>query len=376
MIARNLPGIAVVFALSAQVLGAGDSHLVMLGTYTAGGSEGIYRIRLDGETGALSEPELAARTPNPSFLTLSPDERFLYASGEVGGTGGGVAAFAFHRSNGHLRLLNVQPTAGAPTIFVAVDSSDRWAFAVSGSSAAVIEFPVLPDGSLGPRVRSIPIKGPPGPIADRQQRPFPHSLWFSPDDRFLFVPDLGSDRIHVLRFDAATGSVEPGHPEHVALPPGTGPRHAKFSADGRFFYVLGELSGTVTAFRYEPALGLLTALQHVSALPEDFHGRNTASEIRIHPNGRFLYTANRGHNSLAVFARDPESGLLSRIEIVPSGGDFPRNFGISPDGRWLLCAHQASDNLTVFRIDQETGLLTRTSSAARVPKAICVLFVD
>jgi 6-phosphogluconolactonase len=367
-------------AVAQPASGPAARHLVLLGTYTKDGSLGIYRVTLDGRTGELSEPELAAKTPNPTFLALSPDQRFLYDNSESGtfrgAPGGAISAFAFDRETGGLRLLDTQPTGGPFTSFVTVDPTGRWVFAASGPGAAVIQFPIEPDGSLGPRVRVLPMEGPPGPVANRQSRPYPHSIWFSPDHRFFFVPDLGADRIHSYRFDAATGGVTPNDPAYALVAPGTGPRHGKFSADGRFFYVIGELSGRVTAFHYDPVRGVLSPFQTVSALPDGFRGVNTSSELKIHPNGRFLYVANRGPNSIAVFARDPDSGRLSRVEIVPSGGDFPRNYSLSPDGAWLLCGHQNSGNLTVFRVDPDSGRLTLTPNTARVPQAICVLFVN
>jgi 6-phosphogluconolactonase len=375
------------FALAAGPAGAlalvpepAYSHLVLLGTYTRDGSRGIYRVHLDGHTGALSRPELAAVTPDPTFLALNADQTCLYANcveGRYrGGPGGAIAAFAFSAATGRLRHLDTEPTGGAFTSFVTVDPTGRWVLAPSGPGGTVTEFPVERSGALGPRVRVLTITGPPGPVAGRQGRPYPHSVWFAPDDRFFFVADLGSDRVDGYRFDAATGAIEPADPPYVGLAPGTGPRHAKFSADGRFFYVVGELAGTVTAFRYDAVRGALTPFQIVSALPAGFRGANTSSEIRIHPDGRFVYVANRGSNTIAVFARDPASGRLRRVEVVPSGGDFPRNFALSPDGAWLLCAHQKSANLTVFRVDPATGRLTLTPRTATVPDAVCVLFIN
>jgi len=187
------------------------------------------------------------------------------------------------------------------------------------------------------------------------------------------VCDLGLDQIVRYRLDAATGGLTPAG--STATTPGAGPRHAKFSDDGRFLHVINELDATIAVHAVEPATGALTLLQRVPTLPADFTGPNTTAEIRLHPNGRFVYGSNRGHDSLAVFAREPATGRLTPVELVPSGGGHPRNFALSPDGAWLVCANRDSDNLVVFRVDAATGRLTPTGQGATVPQAVCVLFV-
>jgi 6-phosphogluconolactonase len=181
--------------------------------------------------------------------------------------------------------------------------------------------------------------------------------------------------VFTYRLNPADGTLAPHDPAFLALPPGAGPRHTKFSPDGKNFYILSELAGTVTACRYDSARGVAEPFQTVSALPEGYTGRHSASEIRVHPTGRFVYSANRTHNSIAVFARDVATGALTSIENVPTGGDQPRNFNLTPDGAWLLCANQATDNLMVFKVDAATGRLAATGRTAKVAKAVCVLFL-
>jgi 6-phosphogluconolactonase len=191
--------------------------------------------------------------------------------------------------------------------------------------------------------------------------------------------DLGVDKIFSYALDPAAAKLTPANPPFVATEPGAGPRHFKFGADGRHAYAINELSCTVSAYDYTAANGALTPRQSLSTLPAGYDnssGKNTCAEVRIHPNGKFLYGSNRGHDSLAVFAIDAKSGLLTPVEIVPSGGKVPRNFALSPDGKWLVCAHQDSNNLTVFRVDPTTGRLTRTKHEAAVPMCVCVLFYD
>ncbi len=353
------------------------SHLVLLGTT----SHGIYELRLDGATGALSPPELTVPTANASFLALAPSGRFLYAHSQQGKlpdgrTAGAIRSYALDPATGALKPLNLRVTGDPVPSNIAIDGTGRVVMTVSGTGGSILSYPVAADGSLGLVASRIRNEGPPGPVKTRQEFTYPHSSNFAPDNRFVLTCDLGLDRVFTYAFDPATAVLTPQTPAYAQFPPGTGPRHAKFSADGRFFYVVGELASTVTACAYDAATGRITIQQALSTLPDGFKGDNLASEIRIHPNGRFVYVGNRGHNSVAVFGRDPATGRLTKLQTIPSGGDFPRNFNLSPDGRWLLCAHQNSDNLTVFAVDADTGRLTRTPHTRVVPKAIAVVFVN
>ena len=198
----------------------------------------------------------------------------------------------------------------------------------------------------------------------------------SPDNRLVIVCDLGLDKIFTYALDPAAAKLTPANPPFVVTAPGAGPRHFKFGPDGKHAYAINEMGGTITAYDYDATRGALTTRQTVPTLPADFNGENTCAEIRVHPNGKFLYGSNRGHDSIAVFAINAATGLLTPVEIVLSGGKTPRNFALSPDGAWLVCAHQDSNNLTVFRVDPGTGRLTPTASTANVPACVCVLFYD
>ena len=358
-------------------MSASPSLLIFLGTYTpaGGNSRGVYSVRLDPATGALSEPVFAAAASNPTFLAWRPDGQTLYAlteSGAVGGKPGGALA-AFHlNADGSLNLLNIEPSGSLNLSHVNIDGSGRTAAVISYGGSQVASFPLAPDGSLGPRASLITHTGPLGPNAKRQDKPHPHSITFSPDNRFIYVCDLGLDRIDQYRFDPASGQLTAVGA--TATVPGAGPRHSKFSADGKFLYVINELNSTVAPYAVDAATGGLTALPAFSTLPGGFTGESICAEIRLSPDGRFVYGSNRGHDSLAVFARDAGTGTLSLVEIVPSGGKHPRNFSLSPDGRWLVCANRDTDNVTVFRVDPATGRLTATGHEAKVPQAVCVLF--
>jgi 6-phosphogluconolactonase len=356
--------------------------LVFIGTYTNTTSRGIYALRLDPAGGVLSAPWLAGEARNPTFLALDPGHLHLYATGELrldpppANPLGGIVAFAVDSVSGRLTFLNQQPTGAGATTHVAVDSTGRMAIAANYGSAYVCALPIGSDGRLGARSAFIEQHGPPGPNRDRQTQAHAHSITISPDNRFALACDLGLDRIFVYRIDPATAGLTPNDPPFAAAPPGAGPRHGKFSADGKFFYVTNEMGGSVCVYSWDSARGALALQQTISTLPPDFRELNTVAEIRIHPNGRFAYVSNRGHDSIAAFSRDPAAGTLHLVEIVPCGGKHPRNFALSPDGRWLLCANRDTDNVVLYSVDPESGRLGRTGREVAVPRPVCVLFCD
>lgn len=370
--------------LSLMTIGAlnlthAQDHVALLGTYTGDGSRGIYSVRINAETGALSHPELVAELPNPEFLALHPNGRFVYAltqgTTSDGGRSAAVAAFEVDRESGQLTALNTELAARGALTHLAIDETGSMAIAASYGGAYVVSFPIKPDGSLGPRASFIQHEGRVGP-GPRQNAPYPHSVTISPGNRIAFVADLGLDRVFPYRIDPEDGTLSSHEPALVTVAPGAGPRHTAFSPDGKSFYVLNELDGTITSCRFDSETGIAEPFERVSTLPDDFTGRNTTSEIRVHPGGRFVYAANRGHDSLAVFERNAESGALTRLEVVPCGGEQPRNFSLTPDGAWLLSAHQNSNDLTLFKVDLETGRLTATPHTVPAPTPVCVLFLQ
>lgn len=371
--------LSALLSLGTMSAALAKDYVALLGTYTGADSRGIYSVRLNSETGALSTPELAAEISNPEFLALHPNGRIVYALTQVdavSGKGkGAVAALSLDPKTTRLTLLNVESTDRTSLTHLAVDATGHMVVAAAYGGAYVASFPLKNDGRVGPVATLISHNDQVGPNQPRQDKPHPHSVTLSPDNRIAFVADLGVDRVYAYQLAHATGTVAAFNPPYFTISAGSGPRHTAFSPDGKSFYVLDELDSTVTSCRYDGAQGRATPFERVAALPEDFKGKSTASEIRVHPNGRFVYSANRGHNSLAVFSRNPETGALTRVEVVPTGGDTPRNFALTPDGAWLLCAHQASNNLTVFKVSPATGKLTSTPHTATVPKAVCVLFL-
>ncbi|MBI5423689.1 MAG: lactonase family protein [Opitutae bacterium] len=352
--------------------------LIFVGTYTPkdGASRGIYAVRLDQATGALSSPELAAETPNPTFLAWHPSHRALYALGvgpdATGQTTGGAAAFTYDAATQKLAPLNARGAGSSLMAHVAVDATGRLLVTASYHGGFLATFPIGDDLKLADRTSLLPATGTLGPNRARQDKPHPHSVTFSPDNRFAYVCDLGLDRIFAYAVDPARATLTPAG--EFATASGAGPRHSKISSDGRFLYAINELGSSVSVFARDLANGALRPVQSLSTLPAGWSGESICAEIRLHPNGRFVYGSNRGHDSLAVFARDPEHGTLTLLQILPCGGKHPRNFNLSPDGRWLVCANRDSDNLVSFAVDADTGRLTPTGHTATVPQAVCVLF--
>ena len=352
-----------------------------IGTYTRDSSSvGVYTLTMDTETGALSTPRPAAQLQDPTFLALNPVKPVLYATSHVAGPDGSqigaLTAFSMDPVSGDLRPLNQREIAGkSAPCYVVVDPTGRTVLDTQYNEGIVASFPVQADGSLGPIGSLVHHAGKLGPNKERQDHPHAHSFVVSLDDRFAFACDLAMDRLVAYRLDSARGTIVPA-PELDALAnPGAGPRHSVFSKDARFLYVVTEMGGTVQVFSYEAATGKLSPIQTISALPDGFKGLNTSAEICISPDGRFVYASDRGPDLIAIFSRDPQTGLLTRLEQVPCGGKHPRNFALSPDGRWLVCANRDTNNLAVFRVNRDTGRLTLVSNDTQVPKAVCVLFV-
>lgn len=374
---RTLHILGILSVAAAAVWAAGPSaYWVYFGTYTGGKStsKGIYVARLDARTGQLSDPELAAEATNPSFVALHPSGRFLYAVGEMGGQkGGAVSAFAIDAAGGKLTPLNQASSRGSGPCHLNVDKTGRYVLAVNYGSGSTTAIAILDDGRLGESTAFIQHSGS-SVNPKRQQGPHAHSVNLSPDNRFAVVADLGLDQLLVYRFDAAKGTLEANEPPYAKVAPGAGPRHFAFHPNGRLAYVINELASTVTAFSWDARRGALSEIQTVSTLPKDFSGENYCAEVVVHPNGRFLYGSNRGHDSIAVFSIDRQ-GKLTPIEHVPTQGKFPRNFAIEPGGAYMLVANQNSNNVVVFRIDSKSGRLTATGREISIGAPVCVRYL-
>lgn len=351
--------------------------LVYVGTYTTGKSEGIYRYRLNLSSGELTLAGTTSPVVNPSFLTLSPDARYLYAVNEVdqfaGAKSGAVSAFAVDQKTGALRLLNQQSSLGSSPCYVEGDAHGRFILAANYGGGNVSGFAVQRDGSLG-RATVMHQGHGSGPNRERQEAPHAHCIVLDRRNRFAYSCDLGTDKIMIFRFDNRSGKLLPAEQRFVALKPGDGPRHFVIHPTGEHAFVINELHSTVTAFARDQRSGSLTPLSTSSTLPADFMDANTGADIHVSADGRFLYCSNRGHDSIGIFAFDRKHGLTAAGH-EKTRGRTPRNFGIDPTGSFLLVANQNSDNLVVFRRDESAGRLS-VASQVEVPSPVCVKFMS
>lgn len=352
---------------------AADSVPFYIGTYTSeGGSQGIYRAELNTSSGQLSQPTLAAKANGPSFVAIHPNGKFLYAVHEP--TEGDVTAFRIE-GDGKLAKMNSQSSGGGGPCHVSVSPDGKNVFTASYGAGSLACLPVKDDGSLAEPSEVIKNQGS-GPNKARQEGPHLHAIYADVSNRYVYACDLGTDEILMFQLDSAAGSLTPLSPRSAKVPPGGGPRHLALHPNGRHVFVNDEMGNAVTVFERNPSTGTLKAGQTISTLPDgrDVPG-NTTAEIFLHPNGKWLYVSNRGHDSIAAFEFG-DDGKLSVLQIAPAGVSVPRGFGIDPSGRWLVVAGQKTNDLTALAIDPATGKLSPGPNKIKVDKPVCVAFVQ
>lgn len=348
------------------------NQVLYVGSYAAADQPGIYEFSLDAATGALTEQGSVAGIASPSFLTLHPHQRWLYAVSETqqaDGQPGGVWAIYLAHDPARLELINRQPSGGDWPCHLAIDASGRWLVVSNYGTGSVGVFPILADGALGALTDLVQHQGS-GPDPERQQGPHAHSAIFSPDQRFVIVADLGMDALLVYQFDAQLGRLAP-HAQ-VSTPPGTGPRHMAWHPNQPRLYVAHELASKLEVYDYDVAVGALQAREIHNTLPPDAPP-NWVADIHVTPEGDRVFVSNRGHESLAVFRVTAEGGL-AREAVAPCGGQWPRNFALAPGGRFVVVANQYTDNLAVLPLDPGPAAVGVPVTQAAVPGASCVVF--
>jgi 6-phosphogluconolactonase len=352
--------------------------LVFAGTYTdKGTSQGIYAFRWDADAGTMTALGLAAATVNPSFLTLTPDRRHLYAVNEVddyhGEKSGSVSSFAVQGASGKLKGINVVSSMGGGPCKITVDFTGKAAFVANYDGGSAASFQVLHNGALSKAVSSFHYTGH-SADADRQTSPHTHCTTVSPDNRYVLVNDLGLDRISVYHLDPLTAQLTANDPPYYDAIPGSGPRSFAFHPSGRWAYSLNEISSTLDALAWDPEKGTLTRMQNISTLPEGFKGLNTAATVAVDSAGRFVYASNRGDDSVVVFSIDDHEGTLKFVQRVDCGGKEPRHFTLDPGNQWLLVANQNSSNIVVFARNAGSGHLTPTGTQYPLSSPVCLVF--
>lgn len=362
-----------------------------VGTYSAPGSgqgRGIHIFEFDPRTGALTERDVFATPSNPTWLAINSAGTHLYAANEVSnfqGNNGSITALAIDRATGRLTPINTVSAEGGGPAHLSVHPGGRHVFVANYGGGTTAVLPILPDGQLGAATDVRKHEGtvgprnatsaPPGSFAiSGHERPHAHMVQADPSGRFVMAADLGLDQIFVWRFDATAGTLTPADPPFVKVPPGDGPRHFVFHPNGRWFFSLQEEGSTVMAFDYDAGTGRLQAKQTISTLPKGFAGTNFTSEIVISADGRFLYAANRLHDTIACFAINA-TGVLSSIGEEPTRGDYPRHIGLAPGGGFMYACNQRSDAITMFRVNRSTGRLSYSGQYTAVGAPAVTVFL-
>ena len=352
-----------------------DTVFVYVGAYSRGRNEGVYVYRMDASSGELFLTSTVGGLGNPAFLAIDPQQRYLYTVDEGEEVPdppiGTATAFSIDRRTGELGYLNRQPTQGAGPCYVTVNSSSSFVLVSHYYTGNVCVLPIH-DGRLAEAVDVAKHEGS-SVNPDRQQGPHAHSINLDPASRYAFAADLGIDKLVVYELDSGSGKLRL-HDEFQAKP-GAGPRHFSFHPAGKYAYLINELDSTLTAYSYDGNSGTLTALSTVSTLPDAFDGENTCADVHASPSGRFVYGSNRGHDSIAIFEVDQDSGRLTLVDHEPTQGKTPRNFAIDPTGTFLLAANQDTGTIVTFRMNDQTGKLTPTGHVAEVPEPACMKVV-
>ena len=368
---RTLLGGAVAFAAQAQK----QPIYAYVGCYTTvqrrGRGDGIHVYRVDPESGAWNHVQRVGDLMNPSFLILNRDQRFLYS---VHGDGDYATSFAVDKGSGMLKTLNQAKTGGTNGVHQAIDRSGKFMVVANYGSGTVAVLPVRPDGALGDFVQLVELPGKPGPHRVEQNSSHPHHVVFDPAGRFVLIPDKGFDCVFVFRFDPVSGKLSPTEQGAVAARAGSAPRHLAFHPTLPVAWVINEIGNTVTTYNWRVEDGSLRPAQILPSLPPDFTGDSTGAEIICSGDGRFVYCSNRGHDSVAMFAADPKTGMLRSIGWAPSLGKTPRFIALDPTQRFLYVTNEQGDTVVPFRLDRKTGHLTATGQSIKNGSPVTIAF--
>lgn len=349
-----------------------QSYFLFTGTYTNGNSEGIYVYKFDAATGRVSPVDTARHIANPSYLTLSDDGRFLYAVSENGGKDTGrLNAYAVDPAIGKLRALNSKSSHGDFPCYITVSKNRKWVIAANYGGGSLVAYEVNENGSLSDNFQLIQHTGT-GPNKNRQEAPHVHSTIFSPDQHYLFAPDLGIDQVSIYRFNPSDKQpLSEAKQPYAAIKAGNGPRHIAFHPNKKWMYVIEEMGGTVSAWNYHK--GSVKEFQRIDAHPDNYTGERGSADIHVSPDGNYLYVSNRFQaNNIAILKIDQITGQLTLRGFQDVLGKKPRNFIIDPTGQYVIVANQESDDIRFFKRDIITGLLAPTNTVIKVGSPVCL----
>ena len=349
-----------------------QEYYLFIGTYTKTGSKGIYVYSFNAKNGTVKWISNTDSSSNPSFVTISKNQKYLYAVNETGGPDPGrVSAYSFDKKNGELHFLNSTLSGGDAPCHLAASDDNKWLTVANYSSGTTTVFPLNDDGSIKPYSQIIYDSV--YRASDDNATPHVHETVFSPDEKFLLTPDLGLDKVIVYKFNH-----ESQQPlvisSSVESPKGSGPRHITFHPNKKFAYLMHEMGGIITMYHYDD--GKLEQVQELPTFPEGFNGKKDGAEVCVSPDGKFLYVSNRGDlNSITIFSIDPSDGKLTLKGYQPTLGKGPRSFIIDPTGNFLLVAHQYTNDVIIFKRDKNSGLLTKTDNEIQVPIPVCLQLI-
>ncbi|MCG2459317.1 lactonase family protein [Flavobacteriaceae bacterium F89] len=373
----NFATLCLFSLVNGQTSSEGNSYNLLIGTYTQPGkSDGIYVYKFNADTGEFSYLSEASGIKNPSYLTVSKDKRYVYSVNEIGNGNGGASAFSFDPVSGKIDFINYQASGGNGPCYISVDDQNRFAFVANYGGGSLAAIPINRDGSLGLAIQSIRHGGG-SSVARSQDRPHVHSTVLSPDNRFLFASDLGTDKVNIYRVDySKPNPLTSANPEYTSVEAGSGPRHFVFHPNGKFAYLIKEIDGSVTVFDYKD--GKLSEKQSVILTPSNYKSENgtpDSADIHISPDGKFLYGSLRSNiNELVIYAIGSDGKLLFAGRQSTLGKN-PRNFAIDPTGNFLLVGNSGDDEIVIFRRDQKAGLLKDTGKRIEVGAPVCLKFV-
>ena len=363
-------------SLSAQ---KSKEQFLIIGTYTSGTNDGIYVYKFNTETGENSFVS-SVKTSNPSYLAISPNQKYVYAVNENADSTrftvtGHVAAFSFDKTTGKLNFINKQESGGKHPCYVSIDKTGKWVIVGNYSSGSLAVLPVRSNGSLDSAVQVMQHEGS-SVNSERQEALHVHATVLNKNNKTLYVPDLGLDEVKLYNLDNKTGKLKEFVPPFVATEPGAGPRHIDIHPNGKYAYLMEELTGSVSVYEIVKN-GYLSLIQNISGLPRDFDGAIGSADIHVSPDGKFLYCSNRGEsNTIGIFSINKSNGQLEWIDHQSTMGKTPRNFNFDPTGNFLLVANQNSDEIVIFKRNKETGLLTDTKKKISVSKPVCLKWVS
>jgi 6-phosphogluconolactonase len=375
---KKVHAIIFITLLSVSSLAQTAKEILYVGTYSIRGSEGIYVYEFDRAKGNFSLLQSVTTLENPTFITVHPSGKFLYSVNRapVPGTSrpGSVSAYSIDARTGSLTLINHQSSFGAGPCHVVTDQTGKLVFVSNYAEGSLTVLPVADDGSLGVATDTLRFMGK-GINVERQEKPHIHSATVSPDNRYVYFADLGSDKIHSFEIDLKKKKLNP-LAQSVSVKPGAGPRHLTFTPNGRYLYAAEELSSTVASFSYNKKDGSLKLIaDQVVSLPVGFKESNTSADIHTDTSGKFLMMSNRGHESLAVYSIKPD-GALTLVDNKKTLGKKPRNFMVDTKNEFVLVAHQDTDNIVFFKFDSKTGKLTETGTEIKVPSPVCLKMLE